>query len=78
MLVNRSKRYIEFVILNNKEFVVFNNKIFIEAFQKKMNIVYNNLELENYLILFLKFNTFFFIVFANKNNAIILIREVRI
>ncbi len=35
MLVNRSKRYTEFVVLDNKKFVVLNNKIFIEIFQKK-------------------------------------------
>ncbi len=76
MLVNQSKKYIEFVILNNKEFVVFNNKIFIEVLQKKINIVYNNLKFENYFILFFKFDTFSFIVFVNKDNAIILIRKV--
>jgi len=77
MLVNRNKKYTKFVILNNKEFVVLNNKIFIEILQKKINIVYNNLKFENYLILFFKLDTFFSIVSINKDNAIILIYKIR-
>ncbi len=76
MLINRNKRHIKFVILNNKEFVIFDNKIFTKTFLKKINIIYNNLKFENYFILFFKFDTFLFIVFVNKNNAIILIRKV--
>jgi len=59
MFVNWNKKYIKFLIFNNKEFVVFNNKIFIKVFQKKKTI-YNDLKLENYLILFFKFDFFFY------------------